>query len=177
MTESNQSRIVEWFRRWRAPLRKFLASKNALRTADLDDVAQEVFLRLLRYNNAEFVEHPQAYLFKIASNVAAEWAIRSRHRLEHEPRWPDALVVEDSAEEEFDNAATQNEVKRALNTLTARERTVMRLYFEEGLSYAEIALKLGVGLRVVRRDFENSYGKLRCEIHLDRPGESHHGRK
>lgn len=50
------------------------------RPADFDDVAQEVFLRLLRYDAAQIVEHPQAYLFKMASNVAAEWSIRSSNR-------------------------------------------------------------------------------------------------
>jgi DNA-directed RNA polymerase specialized sigma24 family protein len=38
--------------------------------SDLDDVSQEVFPRLLRYDNAELIEHPQAYLFRMASNVA-----------------------------------------------------------------------------------------------------------
>ena len=88
-----QNRLVEWFRRWRTPLRRFLASRNAVRPADFDDVAQEVFLRLLRYDAAQIVEHPQAYLFKMASNVAAEWSIRSSIRLLHEPHWLASLAA------------------------------------------------------------------------------------
>jgi RNA polymerase sigma-70 factor (ECF subfamily) len=165
-----ENRVAEWFRHWRAPLRKFLAGRAAVRAADIDDVAQEVFLRLLRYESAALVEHPQAYLFKMASNVAAEWAIRSRHRLAHEPHWLDALIAEGSAEDGLDDLAMQQEIKRALATLTTRERAVLRLHFEEGLSYAQIALRLGVGLRMVRRDFEKSYGKLRREIKLNKTG-------
>ncbi len=173
---STQSRIAEWFRRWRSPLRKFLVGKGAVRVADLDDVAQEVFLRLLRYESAEVVEHPQAYLFKIASNVAAEWAIRARHRLEHEPHWLDTLVADDVLEESFDSRVVQQEIKRAIDTLSVRERQVVKLHFEEGLGQQEIALRLAVTPRVVRRDFEKSYGKLRRELKVKLTGALNHGR-
>jgi RNA polymerase sigma-70 factor (ECF subfamily) len=145
-------------------LRRFLASRSAVRPADFEDVAQEVFLRLLRYDAAQIVEHPQAYLFKMAANVAAEWSIRSSNRLMHEPHWLSSLVAEDRPEEKLDCEAAQLEVKRALNTLSPRERAILKLYFEEGLSQAEIANELGISFRIVRRDFEKSYGKLRREL-------------
>jgi len=169
--------LSEWFRRWRSPLRKFLVGRGAVRVADLDDIGQEVFLRLLRYESAEVIQHPQAYIFKMAANVAAEWAIRSRHRLAHEPRWLNSLVAHDSVEEAFDSQVVQREIKRALATLTARECAVVRLYFEEGLSKAEIALRLGLSLRVVQRDFETSYPKLRRELALKLTGALSHGRE
>lgn len=159
-----ESRLVEWFRRWRTPLRRFLAHRSALRPADFDDVAQEVFLRLLRYDAAQIVEHPQAYLFKIAANVAAEWSLRSSNRLSHEPHWLASLVADDRPEERLDSEAAQLEVKRALNALSPRERTILKLHFEEGLSQPEIATRLGISFRVVRRDFEKSYAKLRREL-------------
>src|ERR1700759_3496747 len=129
---SAHNALSAWFRRWRSPLRKFLAGRGAVRVADLDDVAQEVFLRLLRYESAEVVQHPQAYIFKMASNVAAEWAIRSRHRLAHEPRWLSTLVAQDALEESFDDQVVQREIKRAIETLTPRERAILKLHFEEG---------------------------------------------
>jgi RNA polymerase sigma-70 factor (ECF subfamily) len=159
-----ENRLVEWFRRWRTPLRRFLASRSAVRPADFDDVAQEVFLRLLRYDAAQIVEHPQAYLFKMAANVAAEWSIRASNRQSHEPHWLASLASEDRPEETLDCEVAQLEIKRALNTLSPRERAILKLYFEEGLSQAEIAAKLGVSFRIVRRDFEKSYGKLRREL-------------
>jgi RNA polymerase sigma-70 factor (ECF subfamily) len=153
--------LTEWFRRWRSPLRRFLAGRGVVRVADLDDVAQEVFLRLLRYESAEVVKHPQAYIFKMAANVAAEWAIRSRHRLAHEPHWLSNLVTEDTTEEIFDGQFVQHEIKRALETLTPRERAIIKLHFEDGLTKAEIAVRLGLSPRVVQRDSESSYCKLR----------------
>src|SRR5260370_42692544 len=92
----SKKRLSAWFQQWRMPLRKFLIRKGTVRSADLDDVAQEVFLRLLRYERAELIEHPQAYLYKVAANVAAGWAIRARSSHPHEPRW----LAELSADEE-----------------------------------------------------------------------------
>ena len=175
--KSSQNRVADWFRRWRSPLRKFLAGKGVVRVADLDDVAQEVFLRLLRYESAEVVEHPQAYLFKIAANVSAEWAIRARHRLEHDPRWLDALVAEDVLQDTFDAMVIQREIKRAIETLTPRERQIIRLHFDESLSQPQIALRLGLTLRIVRRDFEKSYDKLRRELKVPLTGALTHGRE
>jgi RNA polymerase sigma-70 factor (ECF subfamily) len=169
--------VSEWFRRWRSPLRRFLAGRGVVRVADLDDVAQEVFLRLLRYETAEVVKHPQAYIFKMAANVAAEWAIRSRHRLAHEPRWLSTLVAEDTTEEAFDHQFIQREIKRAIETLTPRERAIIKLHFEEGLSKAEIAVRLGLSPRVVQRDSESSYCKLRRELGLKLTGVLNHGRE
>jgi RNA polymerase sigma factor (sigma-70 family) len=171
-----KNRLADWFRQWRSPLRRFLSGRGAVRVADFDDIAQEVFLRLLRYETADLVEHPQAYVFKVASNVAAEWAIRSRYRLAHEPRWLASLVTEDRVDDALDTVAAQREIARALDTLSARERAILKLHFEEGLSHAGIAERLGVTQRVVRRDFEKSYTKLRRELNVELTGVLRHGR-
>src|ERR1700732_2368661 len=114
------ARIGQWYRRWRAPLRKFLARRGAVRSADLDDVAQEVFVRLLRYERAELVEHPQAYLFKMALNVAAEWAIRARNTQPHDASWLTDLLSDEQADQGAFCHVTHAEIERALNTLTSR---------------------------------------------------------
>src|ERR1700728_3138926 len=113
-TQDSKSRLADWFRQWRLPLRKFLIGKGAIPASDLDDVAQEVFLRLMRYERAELIEHPQAYLYKMATNVAAEWAIRGRYVRPHESRWLAGLTIDDRAEDEAGHAELQNEIERAL---------------------------------------------------------------
>lgn len=156
-------------------MRKFLASRGATKVADFDDVSQEVFLRLLRYDSAEVVENPQAYVFKIAANVVAEWALRPRQRLAHEPQWLVGVAVDDRLDEVIDATAAQQEIHRALATLTARERRILKLHFEEGLSYSRIAERLNISERVVRRDFEKSYAKLRREMNVEITGALIHG--
>lgn len=170
------ARIGHWYRRWRAPLRKFLAHRGAVRSADLDDVAQEVFIRLLRYDRAELVEHPQAYLFKMALNVAAEWAIRVRNTQPHDASWLTALLADAQADDAALHDATHDAIERALNTLTSRQREVLKLQFTEELGHAEIAARVGTTQRSVKRILMKSYGKLRSELSDFLPDMSDHGR-
>lgn len=160
-------RLTEWFRLWRAPLRRFLKGHGAVCGADVNDVAQEVFLRLLRYDRAELVEYPQAYLFKMAANVANEWAIRAHSRRPHESKWLTGLLAEDSPEHDAVQAEACAEVGRALALLTPRQRAILKLQFSEGLGRAQIAERLGATERAIKRDLMKSYEKLRNELNTD----------
>jgi RNA polymerase sigma-70 factor (ECF subfamily) len=160
-------RLTEWFRLWRVPLRNFLLGQGAVPDADVNDVAQEVFMRLLRYDRDELIEYPQAYLFKMASNVANEWAIRARSRRPHDSKWLTGLLAEDSPEHEAAQAEACAEVERALSLLTPRQRAILKLQFSDGLGRAQIAERLGVTERAIKRDLTKSYEKLRAELNTD----------
>lgn len=165
MSESDSKRrLADWFLQWRGPLRKFLALRRTIPGPDLDDVAQEVFLRLMRYERTELIEHPQAYLYKMAANVAAEWAIRARHAAARESEWIPGAATDDVAAEEADREQLQEEVERALLTLTLRQRDALKLQYFEGLSRAEIATRLGTTERTVKRILIKSYERLRREL-------------
>ena len=154
----------KWFRVWRSPLRKILGARWSIAASDVDDVAQEVFLRLLRYDNAELIEHPQAYLFKMAENVAGEWAMRARHRHPHDARWLTDLRALSEPEQQVAREAAQRDLQAALERLPPRQREVLRLHFGEELARAEIAERLNVSERVVKRDLIRAYAKLRTDL-------------
>jgi RNA polymerase sigma factor (sigma-70 family) len=174
-TRDAKRRISDWFMLWRSPLRRFLQGRSGVSAADADDVAQEVFLRLMRYDTAELIEHPQAYIYKVASNVAAEWAVRARNQRPHEAKWLAALVDQRLPESPLLLSQLQDEVERGLSTLSPQQRDVLMLHFTESLSYAEIAHRRGESLRSVRRQFIKSYEKLRVELDPDLLGEIPHG--
>jgi RNA polymerase sigma factor (sigma-70 family) len=166
-TRASNERLTDWFtrfRRWRAPLRKFLSTRWSVSASDLDDVAQEVFLRLLRYDNAELIEHPQAYLFRMAANVAGEWALRSQHRHPHDARWLTDLYAPSDPEREVARQAANQRLRQALAGLPLRQREVLRLHFGEGLARAQIAERLNTSERVVKRDLINAYSRLRTVL-------------
>jgi len=170
-------RLTDWFRRWRLPLRRFLLGRGGVPLADVEDVAQEVFLRLMRYEKAELIDHPQAYLYKVASNVATEWSIRARNRRPHDEKWLADLTDREQPETELERSESEDEIERALNTLTPYQREVLRLYFVEGKAYAEIATQLDESLRSVTRQFRKSYDKLRQELDPALFGVITHGRE
>jgi RNA polymerase sigma-70 factor (ECF subfamily) len=175
--EQKHGRVSDWFRQWRVPLRRFLLGRTGVSASDVDDVAQEVFLRLMRYEKSGLVEHPQAYLFKMASNVAAEWSIRARQRHPHDSKWLDALVGDDRPENEVLRIESQQEIERVLLTLTPRQREIMKLFFYEGLNHKEISIRTEQTERSVRRHFVKSYQKLRLELAADSMPAGRHGRE
>ena len=169
-------RLTDWFRQWRVPLRRFLVGRAGLHAADVEDVAQEVFLRLMRYEKGELVDHPQAYLYKVAANVATEWSIRARNRQPHDQKWLAELIDREQPESQLERSQLEDEIERALNTLTPYQRKVLKLYFVDQMAYAEIAAHLGESVRSVTRQFRKSYDKLRRELDPEVLGAVTHGR-
>jgi len=164
MSADRHHHLTQWFHQWSSPLRKFLSRRNSVAKADLDDVAQEVFLRLLRSDRAELINHPQAYLFQMARHVAAEWAMRARVRMPHDPAWLEELPDEDEPADLVARDSERRVVSKALHALPARQREILRLHYGDGLSHAEIAKQLGVSERVVKRDIIKAYATLRLDL-------------
>jgi RNA polymerase sigma-70 factor (ECF subfamily) len=163
--ESRNGRISVWFGRWRKPMRSWF-SNRAVPSAEVDDLAQEVFLRLLRYSDDVAVENPQGYLFRIAANVANEWRDRSSVRQPHARNWLDELQID--PEDQPDNSVFQSRINKhlrgAVNNLPQRQREVLLLHVNDGLTYKQIADRLGVTYRIVLRDLTRAYGALRLQL-------------
>lgn len=168
---ATRHRLASWFREWRRPIRHWLSRRSSVPAADLDDVAQEVFLRLLRYGDDVIVDNPQGYLFRIAANVASEWRERARMRRPHDQSWLQELQVD--AADEPENAvarfAVQEQVQAAVERLPPRQRVVLLLHVNDGLTYQQIAQQLGLSYRAVLRDLTRAYSQLRMQLSADDP--------
>ena len=156
--------MADWYSEWQRPLRRFIARRHSIPSRDLEDVAQEVFLRLMRYDRTELIEQPQAYLFKMAANVATEWATRSRNGSARETGWFADTVSDDSTNGEICQFEAEEEIGRALLALCPRHREILRLQFFEGLSHAQTAHRLGVTERMVKRALSKCYQRLRRKL-------------
>jgi RNA polymerase sigma-70 factor (ECF subfamily) len=158
-----QARVMEWFGRWRKPIRGWIAAKRSVPASESEDLTQEVFIRLLRYSDDVLVENPQAYLHRVATNVVNEWRVRCRVRLPHDESWLDELQLD--ADEEPQNVFARSEASQYLRDLVAklprRQREILLLHVEEGLTYKQIAHERGLTYRIVLRDLTRAYTKLR----------------
>jgi len=139
----------------------------------VEDLAQEVFLRLFRA-----MEHFRGdaqlstYLYRIVVNVAQdEWKRRRRER-ERFATTPALLEDEDTSWiESFpqdtpatDELLSQQEIWRAveqeLQQLSEAERAVLVLYHQEECSYEHIALTLKLPLGTVRTHLHRGRERL-----------------
>lgn len=159
-----KDRLVHWFMQWRRPICRFLGAYRAVDRADIDDVAQEVFLRMVRYDRSELVANPQSYLFKMAANVAAEWSMRPHQRSPHASEWLSDLIENSSPESELLSQAEEQTLLAAINALPARPREMLRLHFVESLTREQIATRLAVSPRVVKRELIRAYAALRLAL-------------
>jgi RNA polymerase sigma-70 factor (ECF subfamily) len=139
----------------------------------LDDLAQEVFLRLYRalpgFRGEALVT---TYLYRIAVNVAQdEWKRRRREAQslvsmsDETSAWEDRLPHPGrNAEEQMEEREFQLAVEEQMQRLSQVERAVLVLYHQEERTYEQIALALGLPIGTVRTHLHRGRRKLRDGI-------------
>ena len=165
----DRDRLIEWFSKWRKPICTWLRHRAWVSPDDVDDVAQEVFLRLLRFSNDIAVENPQGYLFRIAANVANEWRMHSCIRHPHHDCWLEDLQTkgEDEPENALARASANRHIQAVLEKLPTRKREVLLLHVNEGLTYKQISKQQRLTYRIVVRDLTRAYSQLRMQLKLE----------
>jgi len=143
---------------------RFLARRLGWHASELEDLAQEAFLRLLRIERTELIRNPQAYLHQVAANVLLEWRLRARQQRPHSSEATGSLPAEESVEELADIAVTRRLMQRALRELPPLCQAVLLLRSQEDLSNEQIAERLGVTRRMVKRHLEIGYAQLRDRL-------------
>lgn len=134
---------------------RFLRRRGAT-TEDALDIAQDAYVRFLKYEGVTTIESPSAMLFRIAGNVAADHgraaALRRRARSLDGGAF-DAEVASDapSAERELAAEQTVTIVRMVIAALSPQCRTVFLLSRVNGLTYAEIATQCGISVKTVEK--------------------------
>lgn len=135
-------------------LRRFLAAR--LRNAtDVADLAQEVYLRLLRVACHDHIRNPEAYLLTIAVHVLQQHALASAARPET-AGITDALTDTSAAEEPDLAAALHLEhrleaLDKALSRMSPKARAVFILQRRDGFTVDEISSRLGISRSMVKK--------------------------
>jgi RNA polymerase sigma-70 factor (ECF subfamily) len=160
---SNRSILVGWRKRWNRSLLHFLG-RRVRAAIDIEDLAQETYLRLLRAKHLQEVRNPQAYLLRVAGHVVAEW----RDRESPKDQWvvvdEDLLIDDRNPEFEFDAEVCQRRLDQTLAAISPQTRAVLLLKYRDERSCKEIAEALELTDRQVRRHLTRGYEQLRATL-------------
>ena len=132
-----------------------------------EDIAQEVFLRLEQQrtlSNGKSITNPQAWAYKTARNLVID-----HYRKDKTVPLSDDLPAEAT---KFDPVilAERKEIhtmiQQKINDLSPRHREVLRLKFQEGLKYTEIAEVLGESVATIGWLLHEAISLLRQKLEV-----------
>lgn len=155
-------------------LRRFLAAR--LRDSrEAPDVAQEVYLRLLRVERYELIRNPEAYLMTIANHLLHERALRRAAA----PRMVDLDTVspelrsttDEDPSVQADAQLRVRELERATTQLSPKARAALLLHRRDGYSIEEIGDRLGVSRAMAKKYLARALAHCREALQSQRdPG-------
>jgi RNA polymerase sigma-70 factor (ECF subfamily) len=154
--------LVNLDRRFRVPLMRYFA-KRIRETYDVDDLVQEVFMRLVRQAEIESVQQIDSYVFQTAANVIRDRARRqaARHHGRHDELSDAELPTDDLSPERVLLGSEQLErAIAALEELSESTRQVFVLRRYEGMRHEQIAAQLGISVSGVRFHMEKAKAHL-----------------
>jgi RNA polymerase sigma factor (sigma-70 family) len=162
--EENQALVADLVATHGQQLRRYLLSR-VRNAADVPDIVQEVFLRMMRVPNVESVRSPEAYLFTVAQHVVQQHTLKQSAappssdlaRLLGE-RQPDSYA--DPALEVHAEQCLQR-LQGGLDRLPPKVRATFLLSRRDGLSFDEIAVRLGTTRHMVKKYLMKALKQLR----------------
>ncbi|HEX4269304.1 MAG TPA: RNA polymerase sigma factor [Steroidobacteraceae bacterium] len=171
MAEAKKALLGRLFAQHADLLRAFLLRRTR-RHPDAADLAQEVYMRMLRIPDLGAIRDPEAYLFTIASNLAREHAHQERRDRESldvaDPAVEEQLAELPAPGGELDAEQRARRLREVLQQLSPKCRAAVELQYWHELSYAEIALRLGVSTHMVKKYL--SQGLMHCRRRMARLG-------
>ena len=149
-------------------LRRYFSKRAA--AASIDDLVQEVFVRIQAHRAGPPIEHIDRYLFTVAGSVLADHARRRavRHETAHETLQEAHHPIEELTPERvlLDREALER-VVAAIESLPARTREVFALHRFEEMSGASIAEQLGLSISAVEKHIMKALKVLHGRLSAD----------
>ena len=144
--------LMRLFENFHPRVFSFLA-KRLKNRADAQELTQEAFLRLMRVKEPDLIENPEAYLFRIAANLANELMLSERNKgtqcdIEH---FEDELESDANTFQDMETEQRLRRLTRTIEELPPMYQSVLLLCKRDGHSHQEIAEKLNLSIHTVRK--------------------------
>lgn len=169
--EEDQAALERLDRAYRPSLLRYFGRRTRDR-ADLEDMVQEVFVRLIKRGGTSSLERQNlsAYMFETASSLLKDRARRqqTRHADAHEPFDQDRHAGEDFSPEHV--MLDREKLARAtavLLELPERTRVIFVLRRLEGMRFNDIAARLGISVSAVEKHMQRAVTHLMRRIDFE----------
>ncbi len=118
-----------------------------------EEIAQELFLKLLKLEQKETINNPTAWLFTLAENLAKNTLDKIYFDLPLHPTFP--------APFDIDSLILSEDMKKYLSALDKTSQTILYMHFWEGYSFKEISDVLGIEYVNLRKRVSRAYAELK----------------
>jgi RNA polymerase sigma-70 factor (ECF subfamily) len=152
--EVKPSLVERLFAEHRGRLQTFFLRRIRAK-ADAADLAQEVYLRMLRISDQDAIRNPVHYLYTVANNLVKENAVLDRRRASgidiDEAPAHEQLETLPEFDGELDARQRVARLGVVLKQLSPKCRAAVELRFTRGLSFREVAMHLGVSPQMAKK--------------------------
>jgi RNA polymerase sigma factor (sigma-70 family) len=166
-----RARLDGLARRYYGPLGSFFR-KRSRNSEEVQDLVQQVFLRLAQSPQFNEVRNPEGYIFQTAANALKDQArrhsVQERFAAQQLPE-SDAQRGDFSPERLLQGREAVTKVADALRELPERTRDVFVLRCFEGLKSAEIAQLQGISVRAVEKHMAKALAHLSRALERNMP--------
>lgn len=168
LNDEDQAALERLSRHFRASLLRYFGRRTR-DTADLEDMVQEVFMRLIKRGGASSLERENlnAYVFETASSVIKD---RLRKRITHHADAHEPFDARSHAGADFSPEHVllgRERLARAtavLLELPERTRVIFVLRRLEGMRFNDIAARLGISVSAVEKHMQRAIHHLMNRI-------------
>ena len=163
--------LSTYFEQREAMRRFFLARLGP--AADVEDLLQDLYLKVVGVDGTSEVREPRAYLYRLASNLMMDRWRSSRRSAARDAAWRDVAHVSGPTEDLDDAPSAETvvagrerlaQLMTALDGLPDRTRTIFRLHKFDGLSYAEVGRSLDVSKSTVEKHMMDALKILAAKV-------------
>jgi RNA polymerase sigma factor (sigma-70 family) len=169
MSGSKKALIERLFSEHGTALQAFFRRRIRM-VPDAPDLAQEVYLRMLRVSDTDAIRNPELYLYTVANNLMKENAVFDKRRAASADI--DDIAVQEQLAElpqldgEIDTRLRVQRLREVLSQLSPKCRAALLLQYSHDLSYEEIGARLGVSSNMVKKYL--SQALLHCRRRMGR---------
>jgi RNA polymerase sigma-70 factor (ECF subfamily) len=153
MAETKKALVERLFVEHGGALRAFF--RRRVQASDAAELAQEVYLRMLRIGDTDSIRNPEAYLYTVASNLVREHRVLERRYVgggDGDDLAADSLLADLPAlGGEIDTEQRIKRLREVLGQLSPKCQAAVALQYWHGMSYAEIAAQLGISTHMVKK--------------------------